>query len=32
LARKVFMTTSRYDKAISVYLEGIDPLKDPYFI
>ncbi len=32
LARKVFMTTSRYDKAISGYLEGIDPLKDPYFI
>ncbi len=31
LARKVFATTSKYDTAITKYLEGIDPEKDPYF-
>ncbi len=31
LARKVFATTSRYDAAITNYLEGIDTGKDPYF-
>jgi phosphoribosylaminoimidazolecarboxamide formyltransferase/IMP cyclohydrolase len=31
LARKVFATTSRYDQAITRYLEGIDPGKDAYF-
>jgi phosphoribosylaminoimidazolecarboxamide formyltransferase/IMP cyclohydrolase len=32
LARKVFITTNKYDRAIVGYLEGIDPRKDPYFI
>jgi len=32
LAIKVFITTNKYDKAIAGYLEGIDPLRDPYFI
>jgi len=31
LARKVFVTTSSYDSAISRYLETIDPDSDPYF-
>jgi phosphoribosylaminoimidazolecarboxamide formyltransferase/IMP cyclohydrolase len=31
LAKKVFVTTSRYDQAISNYLHTIDPQKDPYF-
>ncbi len=31
LARKVFETTSKYDAAITQYLKGIDPDKDPYF-
>ena len=32
LAKKVFITTNKYDRAIAGYLEGIDPRKDPYFI
>ena len=32
LARKVFITTNKYDRAIAGYLEGIDSQKDPYFI
>ena len=31
LAKKVFLTTNRYDQAISSYLQGIDSQKDPYF-
>ncbi len=31
LAKKVFITTGRYDQAISGYLQTIDPQKDPYF-
>jgi len=31
LARKVFVLTSRYDKAISEYLAGIIPSTNPYF-
>jgi len=31
LAKKVFATTSSYDKAISEYLNKIDPSSDPYF-
>ncbi|HID97552.1 MAG TPA: IMP cyclohydrolase [Thermodesulfobacteriaceae bacterium] len=31
LARKVFATTSRYDQAITSYLQGIDPDTDEYF-
>jgi phosphoribosylaminoimidazolecarboxamide formyltransferase/IMP cyclohydrolase len=32
LARKVFIATNKYDRAIAGYLEGIDSQKDPYFI
>ncbi len=31
LARKVFALTSSYDKAITDYLDGIDPSEDAYF-
>ena len=31
LAKKVFVTTNKYDRAISNYLQGIDSQEDPYF-